>query len=133
MRIVPDTNVLVSALLSPHGPSARILDRSLTGEMTLLVDDRILGAYRCVLPRAKFGFNAPDVRILLTTLEALAEGVSALPVSLELPDSDDLPFLEVAHAGKADALVTGNTRHFRPLRGLGIRWQNPDELDRTPR
>jgi uncharacterized protein len=43
--------------------------------------------------------------------------VVAPPLDVELPDPDDLPFLEVAEAAAADALVTGNERHFRPRRG----------------
>jgi predicted nucleic acid-binding protein len=38
-------------------------------------------------------------------------------VKLALPDPDDLPFLETAVAARAEALVTGNPRHFRPKRG----------------
>jgi hypothetical protein len=38
--------------------------------------------------------------------------VEARPVSLPVPDPDDLPFIEVALSGAADSLVTGNTRHF---------------------
>ena len=34
------------------------------------------------------------------------------PCAVRLPDADDLPFLEVALSGNADALVTGNVRHF---------------------
>lgn len=112
-----DTNVLVSGLLSPHGPPARILDWTLAGELTVLVDDRILEEYRVVLARAKFGFHERDLRVLLPALEALAERVAAPPLALELTDADDLPFLEVASAAHADALVTGNGRHFRPRRG----------------
>mgnify|MGYP005844218771 CR=1 FL=1 len=117
MRIVLDTNVIVSALLSPHGPPARILDWTLSGELILLLDDRLFDEYRKVLARAKFGFDAGDLRLLLTALDGLAERVTALPLSLVLPDRDDLPFLEVASSGRADALITGNGRHFRPVRG----------------
>jgi predicted nucleic acid-binding protein len=39
--------------------------------------------------------------------------VDASSVSVSLPDPDDAPFLEVAIAGGADALVTGNARHFK--------------------
>lgn len=117
MRIALDTNVIVSALLTPHGPPARILDWTLAGELTLLLDDRLLGEYRVVLARPKFGFDARDQRILLAALDGLSERVTALPLPLELPDPDDLPFLEVASSGRADALVTGNGRHFRPQSG----------------
>jgi uncharacterized protein len=40
-----------------------------------------------------------------------------MPLDVTLPDADDLPFLELAVAGRADALVTGNARHFHPSAG----------------
>lgn len=38
--------------------------------------------------------------------------VVARPLKLRLPDPDDAPFLEVALAARADALITGNLRHY---------------------
>ena len=123
MRIVLDTNVLVSALLSPHGPPARLLDLILAGKVRLLVDDRILDEYREVLLRPRFGFDPDDVATLLSFFETAAERVLAGPPPLVLSDPDDLPFAETAVAGNADALVTGNPRHFpgsRLPRGLRV-------------
>jgi putative PIN family toxin of toxin-antitoxin system len=117
MRVVVDTNVLVSALLSPHGPPAQVLRLLLQGNAVALYDDRILAEYREVLSRPRFAFAAEDVRLVLEEIEGGGETVFAKPLAIELPDPDDLPFLEVAVAGGADALVTGNNRHFRPLRG----------------
>ena len=112
MRIVLDTNVLVSALLSPHGSPARILDLVLNHKVQLLVDDRIVDEYRDVLLRPKFTFAPEDVASLLSSLETAAEKVTAELAQLTLTDPDDLPFAEVAIAAGADALVTGNPRHF---------------------
>ena len=117
MRIVLDTNVLVSALLSPHGPPGRVLDLLLAGQLVLLADDRILGEYDEVLARPKFGFSAHDVAEVLTYLRTTCERVLAARFDVTLSDDGDLPFLEVAITGEAEALVTGNTRHFVPVRG----------------
>lgn len=117
MRAVIDTNVLVSGLLNPHGPPGRLVDAVLNGAITVLFDDRILDEYREVLARDAFGFAAGDVRVVLDFIEAAGEAVSALPVAVSLPDADDLPFLEVAIAGRADVLVTGNVRHFKAVTG----------------
>ena len=107
-----DTNVVVSALLSPRGAPARVLDRVLAGDHVLLLDDRIRAEYAEVLARPKFGFAAHDVTTLLAYLAAWGEPVVARPLRIKLPDPDDLPFVEVAVTGRADALVTGNPRHY---------------------
>lgn len=72
----------------------------------LLHDDRILSEYRDVLLRPKFGFSRSDVEVLLDFVESAGEHISAEPLSLT-PDPNDLPFLEVATSGSADALITG--------------------------
>jgi putative PIN family toxin of toxin-antitoxin system len=112
VRLVLDTNVLVSALLSPRGAPARVLDRIFMGDHVLLLDDRILAEYAEVLARPRFGFAPRDVAALLAWIEAWGEPVAAEPLRIRLADPDDLPFVEVAVTGRADALVTGNPRHF---------------------
>jgi putative PIN family toxin of toxin-antitoxin system len=128
MRIVVDTNVLVSGLLSPHGPPGRIVDGVVSEELVVLFDDRILDEYRDVLARPKFGFGARDIDDLLDQIVAAGEHVSASPLTVKLPDVDDLPFLEVAAAGKADALVTGNTKHFPRSARCGVVVLTPAQL-----
>lgn len=117
MRIVVDTNVLVSGVLNPHGAPGRIVDAMLSEAFTLLYDDRIHSEYSEVLQRPAFGFRRVDVETLLEFVETAGERISTLPAAVVLPDPADLPFLEVAMSGQADALVTGNVRHFRPRRG----------------
>ncbi len=117
MRIVLDTNVLVSGLLNPHGAPGRIVDLLTSGDLVLLHDDRIIAEYGQVLARPRFGFAGADVSALLGFIEWSGEAVVARPLNVVLPDPDDLSFLEVAAAGEADALVSGNTRHFKPTRG----------------
>ncbi len=112
MRIVLDTNVLVSGLLSPQGPPGRILDLVVAGKHQLLLDDRIVAEYRAVLSRPRFGFAPDDVAALVEFLEATGEWVAAQPSELTLADPGDLPFAQVAAAGLAHTLVTGNPRHF---------------------
>jgi putative PIN family toxin of toxin-antitoxin system len=117
--VVLDTNVLVSALLSPFGPPGQILDLVLAGDVCLAYDDRILAEYRQVLARPRFCFEPQAIADLLDYLVATGEPVSARPLTASLPDPYDLPFLEVAAAllssGGAfsgTVLVTGNLRHF---------------------
>jgi len=130
LRVVLDTNVLVSGLLNPVGAPGRIVDLLLAGEISLLADDRILREYRLVLPRPKFALPRADVLAVLEFLETESEIIPAAPSALRLPDPDDLPFLEVAISGSADSLVTGNLRHFpgTSRRGLGFPVQAPAEF-----
>ena len=65
MRIVLDTNVLVSGLLTPFGTSGDIVRMAFSGDLVLFLDARILSEYRDVLYRSKFGFNKEDVATLL--------------------------------------------------------------------
>ncbi|MDQ3698659.1 MAG: putative toxin-antitoxin system toxin component, PIN family [Gemmatimonadota bacterium] len=117
MRVVLDTNVVVSGLLSPHGPPGQILSLAITGVLTVLWDDRIAAEYREVTARPRFAFDQRRAAAVLAALVAGGELIGAEPLPIVLPDPDDGPFLEVAAAGRADALVTGNVPHFRPVHG----------------
>jgi putative PIN family toxin of toxin-antitoxin system len=112
MRIVLDTNVLVSALLRQGGIPDQVVGLVLAGRCKLIVDSRIMAEYQAVLRRPEFGFPVAEVDAFLALVER-AEWVVADPVNLALPDETDRPFLEAAVAGGADALVTGNPRHFQ--------------------
>lgn len=115
MRVVIDTNVLVSGLLSPYGASAEIIRMMVAGSLDLLYDARIISEYREVLSRPKFLFEKSKVDILMEFIEHYGIPVAAMPLSLHLPDPDDKPFFEVAISGKAECLITGNVAHY-PLR-----------------
>ena len=125
MRIVLDTNVLVSGLLNPFGPPARILQLLAAGELSLCYDARIFCEYRGVLSRPAFGFRRDRIDGLLEQLRAVGEPVAAIPLGHRLPDRDDEPFLEVALAAGAEYLVTGNLRHYPPRARGALRVVSP--------
>lgn len=130
MLVVLDTNILVSALLSPFGPPARVLDLVLNGDIRAAYDDRLLAEYREVLARPKFSFAPEEVAAVLAYLESDGERVAAPPLACELPDTDDLPFLEVA--AEADAvLITGNTAHYPETVRGAVQVYAPGEFIRT--
>lgn len=112
MRIVLDTNVLVSAVLSPLGLPAQVLELVLNRTVTLLVSHAILKEYKEVLHRKEFSFPDRSIDQLLRVIDLTAEKISVVPSSLKLPDPDDLPFLDCAIQGKAGALVTGNKKDY---------------------
>jgi uncharacterized protein len=135
VRIVLDTNVIVSAMLIGGSAPDEVLQTVLRGDATILVDSRILAEYDDVTARPRFGFDPAERRVLLETIDAIAVHVVAPHLRLALSDADDLKFVEVAVAGDADALVTGNRRHFSPRTGkVRVRVVSPrqfmDELRR---
>lgn len=73
----------------------------------------------------RFGFEAPDVTALLALIDASAIHIHGALLAERLPDQDDEPFLEVAIAGEADALVTGNVRHFPARLAQGMHIVSP--------
>jgi len=128
LRIVLDTNVLVSGLLSPFGPSAQIVRLVAVGEIVLCVDPRILAEYRAVLARPGFGFPPEAAGALIDEIEAAGELVVGRPLAQRPPDPDDEPFLEVALASGAEHVVTGNRRHYPASRRSGVSVVSPREL-----
>lgn len=112
MRVVLDTNVLVSGLLSPHGPCAAILRMVSSGELILCLDARLLSEYAEVLSRPKFGFDGDDVSLLLMGIEQTGHVVAPAPLAGRLPDPGGEPFLEIALSSQAECLVTGNGAHY---------------------
>ena len=128
MKIVLDTNVLVSGLLTPFGLSGKIVRMVSAGELILYIDARILSEYQEVLHRPKFKFNKDHISILLYFIKLYGQFVSSLPLKNRLPDPDDEPFLEVAIAGKVRSLITGNIVHYLPSSREGIKIFSPSEF-----
>ncbi len=127
MRIVLDTNVLVSGLLTPFGPPGQIVRIVADGSLSLCFDARILAEYREVLLRLKFPFTSGAVEALLDQIFANGMVVSSMPLRLSLPDKDDEPFLEIALASKAP-LITGNVRHYPKQKRQDAVVETPSEF-----
>jgi len=117
VRIVLDTNVLVSGLLVTGSVPSRCVDLASDGQVRWLVDQRIVAEYRRVLHYPKLGLDVAGVDVLLRYVETYAEWISAAPLPLRIADQSDLPFVEVAATGGADAIVTGNVADFRIVSG----------------
>lgn len=114
MRAVIDTNVLVSAMLTPAGTSAQLIESVRTGKLQPVLSHEIFMAYIQVLNRPRFGFDKTQAASLLEDMVALALFVRPpLQTATNLPDPDDAPFIAAArHA--ACHIITGNARHFPP-------------------
>ena len=128
MRIVLDTNVLVSGLHNPNGAPGRIIDLILGARIQVLYDDRILAEYRDVLARPRLAIEPSLAQAVVGYIRLAGEQIMAIPLGQDsLPDPDDLPFAEVAITSEADMLVTGNMKHFSRLKERGVTVLSPAE------
>lgn len=113
IRVVLDTNVIVSAVLTRGGAEAYALDLAAAGKIQIYATPAILTEYEEVLRRSKFSRISPKVidgaLALIQHLAILVNPKETLAVS---SDESDNRFLECADAAGADYLVTGNKRHF---------------------
>ncbi len=121
MKVVLDTNVLVSGLLSPYGPCGEIVRMVTGGAIQVCYDARILAEYGEVLRRPLFRMNPDDLASVLDYIESAGQSVASVPLSHPLPDKDDEAFLEVALGAGARCLVTGNMRLYPEKLRMGMR------------
>lgn len=124
---VLDTNVVVSGFLKPHAPPARLLSAFFTRRLRLAYDARMLAEYGEVLARPEFGISHHDFIGFLLMLQASGELLKPSPVSIDLPDLDDLPFIETGLASVEKTVVTKNFAHFEPAAKLGLQILLPAE------
>ena len=110
-RVVIDTNVLVSALLSPYGNPAKIFDLAMNGSLIICYDSRIISEYREVLKRPRFGFEEKAANRIIDFIIRSGLSIVPEPVINNFEDEDDKKFYEVAKSANA-YLVTGNAKHF---------------------
>jgi putative PIN family toxin of toxin-antitoxin system len=111
IRVVLDTNIVVSAMLSPQGPPGLILELAIHRDLEVAHTPRIVAEYRGVLARPRLALDPADVERVLNILETVGIPAIALPWPLALPDQADGEFLACAAAAGA-ILITGNLRHF---------------------
>jgi putative PIN family toxin of toxin-antitoxin system len=111
IKAVLDTNIIISALLTPNGSPAKVFDHVLNGNVTICFDSNIIAEYKEVLGRSKFKFNQNLVSQVLLFIQESGLSVIPIPVNVDFIDDDDKIFYEVAvHVD--GHLVTGNTKHF---------------------
>jgi putative PIN family toxin of toxin-antitoxin system len=128
VRVVADTNILVSALLF-GGTSEQVFLAGLRGEIQLLTSPSLLKEFEKVL-KDKFKLNIHLVREIIEEVMDVAEivEVSSHIKAISYPDEDNR-VLECAVDGKAEFIVTGDTRHILPLKEYGgIKILSPSEF-----
>ena len=120
IRVVLDTNIVVSALLQPLGPPAQVVVLALNGSMQLCVSGNVYAEYEEVVRRGKFQRAVDTVAAMLGAIRDRAFWVKVTETVQACSDADDNIFLECAQASQADYLVTGNLKHF-PTSRAGTR------------
>jgi len=112
LRVVYDTNVVVSAVLKSGSLPASLLTLVLRERVKLCVSYAVLEEYREVLNRPKFGLQPHAVQSLLQEITKNSLLVSPTEHIANPLDEKDSHFLECAVAADAQYLVTGNIKHF---------------------
>jgi putative PIN family toxin of toxin-antitoxin system len=110
MRVILDTNVLVSAILSPGGNADIALRRWLDGRFVLLTCSEQLAEVRSTLrkPYVARHYKPHDAGRLVNLLSTLTLQIERLPAVRRSADPQDDFLLALAQAGEADYLVTGD-------------------------
>jgi putative PIN family toxin of toxin-antitoxin system len=118
IRIVLDTNVVISAHLKEKGAEARVFDLVANQLISVYVSEPILTEYEGVLSRRKFRIDEEQVYLSMELIRKVSVLVTPNATVSASVDEADNRFLECAEEAQADYLVTGNKRHF-PKRWKG--------------
>jgi uncharacterized protein len=112
LRLVIDTNVLISAALKPDGLQRTTFLLAITKPGRLYVSTPILEEYAEVLARPELSIRR-GLRLQLLQLIKNHGHLVAPSRQIEVTsDPDDNIFVECADAARADFLITGNRKHF---------------------
>lgn len=111
LRVVLDTNVLLSGIAYPGSIPGKIMAAWRHGSVEVLLSTFILDELRRVLPRLanRHGLSSTEIDDLVDILSIQAELVDPLPVDESgLRDANDLPVLGSLLAARADYLISGD-------------------------
>ena len=142
MRVVADTNVVVSRYVAPRGVVVRILERWQQNAFDLLVSEAILAEYQRVLAyprlRARHGLSDEEISVVIEDFREIGLLIEPeVSLSVVEDDPDDGKFLECAVAGGAEYIVTGDPHLLNLKQYQGIQILSPAAflafLDTLPR
>ena len=113
MRLVLDTNVIISAFINPAGTPSVILKLILQRKAELCYNSIILSEYETVALRQKFSSKIDPViiRRFINLIRNIGFSYDPQPSSINLPDDSDRIFYDTAN-GSGSFLISGNIKHF---------------------
>ncbi|MGA8619165.1 MAG: putative toxin-antitoxin system toxin component, PIN family [Candidatus Sulfotelmatobacter sp.] len=112
LRLVIDTNVVVSAALKPEGLQRTVVLLAMTKPARWYVSEAIVAEYALVLARPELKIRRSLRQQLLQLIKNHARVVVPSRIAQITSDPADNIFLECADAARADYMLTGNQRHF---------------------
>lgn len=130
LKVVYDTNVIVSAVWKPVSIPAALVALALHQQVKLCLSPAVFDEYREVLLRPKFRFRPKVVNTFLKDVRQVAVMVyptQSVNVAVHEPDNR---LLECAQTARAEYLVTGNKRHFPFSAFAETRIVSPAEFSR---
>ena len=117
MRVVLDTNILISALITRDTPPDRLYRAWLRGDIELVTSDAQIAEVAAVLARPRICrlVDADQASAILESIATRALILDSLPVVYISPDPADNPILATAIAGRVDLIVSGDKKHVLML------------------
>lgn len=115
LRLIVDTNIIVSSALNPFGLERMVVRLAMTKPVKWFVSSAILAEYAAVLKRPELDIRKGLRQPLLHAVKAHTRRITPSQLPIVTADPSDNMFLECADAARADFLVTGNIRDFPRL------------------
>jgi putative PIN family toxin of toxin-antitoxin system len=120
LRVVLDTNVLISAVLF-GGKPRQIMEKAIRGEIRLCISEPILDELKGVLQRPKFDYSPEMIQVILKELAGVSDFVNASKtMDVVLEDPEDNRILECAVEAEANYIVTGDSHLLKLSRYQNI-------------
>jgi uncharacterized protein len=127
LRVVLDTNIIVSGLLNPRGAPAAILDSATSEQFRCFLSESVIDEYEEVLARDYLRIDPNRAARFIRALRRVAVLVRPQGKLIVTRDPDDDKVVECAVEAGADFIVTGNTRDF-PSQFRGVRVVTPRDF-----
>jgi putative PIN family toxin of toxin-antitoxin system len=124
VRVIVDTNILVSGLISAHGNPGKIVDAILDGQLIPIMSSATFEELEEVLSRSRlqkyFGHARVSIQDFLTQLKQIADFVPPKHSNLNIRDEKDLPFIDLAATIPPPEYIITGDKDFEQDRYHGV-------------